>query len=161
MYHVRAVTPTDVVRAGTKDISKIFQILYDVSAVYSPSNYSNQIDQSLLPPPLPVQNSGGSSGKKGALYPPNNVENSPSMLHSTTNSHSNSSLSTSTLHGATVIDNFSDSALGTTFRPNGGGGENEHSIRFNADSISVGSNDSADVNFFLLQVQIFYNKKHS
>ena len=33
MYHVRAVTQTDVVRVGTKEVAKIFQLLYDIDGV--------------------------------------------------------------------------------------------------------------------------------
>lgn len=36
VYHVRAVTHTDVVRAGTRDVAKIFQLLYDIEAVSGP-----------------------------------------------------------------------------------------------------------------------------
>jgi hypothetical protein len=153
------VTHTDVVRAGTKDISKIFQILYDVNAVNGPGNYQYM---SALAGSDSV--SSGSKSKSGALANmtslfPSNLEHSPSSSASNTlqhhhlhpghaNSNSNNSLSTTTLHG-NAAENFSDSAIGSTFRGLNGNALDEHSLRLNSDAISVGSNDSADVIIWL------------
>lgn len=146
---MRAVTHTDVVRAGTKDISKIFQILYDVNAVSGPGNYTY-----MGAVPSGSGSSVSESLKKLAnatIMYPNNVEHSPSMLshhnsinNGNGNANGNSTLSTTTLHG-NMADNLSDSAIGSTFRGLNGNTLDEHSIRLgNSDAISIGSNDSAD-----------------
>jgi hypothetical protein len=158
VYHVRAVTHTDVVRAGTKDISKIFQILYDVNASNGPGNY-----QFISTGPTTGDSKGAKLANMTSLFPGSNLENSPSSSASNTLQHhasllshnpvtsstSNNSLSTTTLHGssgAAGVENYTDSAIGSTFRMNGATSAlDEHSLRFNSDAISVGSNDSADV----------------
>jgi hypothetical protein len=120
VYHVRAVTQTDVVRAGTKDVAKILQILYDINAVSGPGSFNllgithdkKMANQSILFP--------------GAL------DGSPSM--------NNTNMSTSTLHSN---DTMVDSALGSLIRGTNGIMEDLPS-RLSSDTLSVGSNDSAD-----------------
>jgi hypothetical protein len=131
VYHVRAVTPTDVVRAGTKDVAKIFQILYDINAVAGPGSitYLGATSEALS------KNRNNATGNSYL----NSIENSPTI--------NAANISTSTLHTG---DNFSDSAIGgSTLRTLNGGNmldEPSHSSRFNSDAISVGSNDSGEVN---------------
>ena len=169
LYHVRAVTHTDVVRAGTKDISKIFQILYDVNAVnggnYAPAAAAAiTASESLL-----SSNSSGSSKKAivaalTSLYPNSssnnsnnnsstNLENSPlSTLSSssailqqngTNVNNGSNSLSTTTLHDHHLSG---DNVIGSSFRlaATAGGLDEPHAYRLNSDAISIGSNDSAD-----------------
>ena len=131
MYHVRAVTQTDVVRAGTKEVAKIFQILYDVNAVSGPGSYAC----------LGITTEAKKSNP--ALY--STVIENPLSMSSVT-------LSTTTLHNA---DNLSDSAMGSsTIRSSNGGLLDDYSGRHNYDAISVGSNDSGDVNPFSFLIKI-------
>jgi hypothetical protein len=124
VYHVRAVTPTDVVRAGTKDVAKIFQILYDINAVSGPGSvtYLGATSEALSK----NRNAVAANAYLSA------IENSPTI--------NASNISTSTLH---TSDNFSDSAVGSTLRSLNGNLDLES--RFNSDAISVGSNDSGEV----------------
>lgn len=161
VYHVRAVTHTDVVRAGTKDISKIFQILYDVNAVNGPSSNGNSNNNNVTA--YLYSGSVGSTtltstdsvlSKKSANMLQLDSNSSPSSSN-IINSNSNNSLSTSILMphdiNCTAGNNSTDSVIGNaTFRSlNGGNDENQHSMRFNSDAISVGSNDSVDVRALL------------
>jgi hypothetical protein len=138
VYHVRAVTQTDVVRAGTRDVAKIFQILYDVDAVSGQGSYTylgatqeNQAKKSNL-----------------SLYT-SMIESNPLI--------SNITMSTTTLHNAengdnTVIQNSN------TIRSFNGLIE-EYSGRLSSDAISVGSNDSGDVNklvFIYIFISLIY-----
>lgn len=124
VYHVRPVTQTDVVRAGTRDVAKILQILYDINAVSGPGAFTY----------LGVTDNKKSSSNHSIMFPMG-LDNSPSM-NSTTNS-----MSTSTLHST---DNFSDSAVGSLVRSTTTGLMEEFPSRLSSDAISVGSNDSAD-----------------
>jgi hypothetical protein len=166
VYHVRAVTHTDVVRAGTKDISKIFQILYDVNAVNGAGNYQYM---NALTGSDSISSGKAKSGiaNMTSLFP-SNLEHSPSSSASNTLQHlhpnhanSNNSLSTTTLHGNAANDNFSDSAIGSTFRAVNGNVLDEHSLRINSDAISVGSNDSADVLILKHKRNILYSVGNS
>lgn len=121
VYHVRPVTQTDVVRAGTRDVAKILQILYDVNAVSGPGSYTY----------LGVTNENKKFSNQSIMFP-SGLDQSPSM--------NSSSVSTSTLH---QTDNFSDSALGSLVRSTNGIIE-ELPSRLSSDAISVGSNDSGD-----------------
>lgn len=136
------MTQTDVVRAGTRDVAKIFQILYDVDAVSGPGSYTY----------LGATTENNYKKANTIMYT-SGVENSPSM--------NNSSVSTTTLHNSMTngssngnlnnngnnngSDNFSDSAMGSTIRSLNGGLLDDYPTRSNSDAISVGSNDSADV----------------
>lgn len=146
VYHVRAVTQTDVVRAGTRDVAKIFQILYDVDAVSGPGSimYLGANDN------IHAVNSSMANSllkKTGNLFA-SALDNSPSILSgnhgSSCNNNNNhgTTLSTTTLQNP---ENFSDSAISTTMRSINGIPD-EYSARLNPDSISVGSNDSGEVN---------------
>lgn len=120
VYHVRAVTQTDVVRAGTKDVAKIFQILYDISAVSGPGSFNL----------LGIQNDKKSTNQ--SIMFPSGLDGSPSM--------NNTNMSTSTLHSN---DTIVDSALGSLIRGTNGLLD-ETPSRLSSDTLSVGSNDSAD-----------------
>lgn len=167
VYHVRAVTQTDVVRAGTRDVAKIFQILYDVDAVSGPGSITYLGGNG----DVSVSNGGG-GGKRvnNSIFfnsTANDLNSSPRLNNSSprfnnsamsSNHSNNSTLSTTILHN----DNFSDSAISSTIRSqNGGGGGNggggvlddHHSTgRLNPDAISVGSNDSGEVNVNVLHL---------
>jgi hypothetical protein len=128
---VRPVTQTDVVRAGTRDVAKIFQILYDVNAVNGPGSYTYlgaNADTTI------------SRRAVGTIHP---AENSPSM--------NSSSMSTVTLHHSKGSDLFIDSAIGSSSSNsnnhsiNGPLNLDDYSTRISSDAISVGSNDSGDV----------------
>lgn len=160
VYHVRAVTQTDVVRAGTRDVAKIFQILYDVDAVSGPGSITylggNESSSHIINSSV-----GNSLLKKTGNFIASALDNSPSILSSNhgSNNINNSShattLSTTTLQNA---DNFSDSAISTTMRSINGIPD-EFSARLNnADSISVGSNDSGEVNHyhFFFSLSVFF-----
>lgn len=120
VYHVRAVTQTDVVRAGTKDVAKIFQILYDVNAVSGPGSFNL----------LGIQNEKKTNNQ--SIMFPSGLDGSPSM--NITN------MSTSKLHNN---DTIVDSVLGSLFRGSNGLLD-ETPSRLSSDTLSVGSNDSAD-----------------
>ena len=122
MYHVRAVTQTDVVRAGTKEVAKIFQILYDVDAVNGPGSIA------YLGATSEIQ----SKRSNPALY--STVLENPLSIN-------NISMSTTTLH----VDNLSDSVVGNSTIRSGNGAIEEYTGRLSSDAISVGSNDSGDV----------------
>lgn len=124
VYHVRPVTQTDVVRAGTRDVAKIFQILYDVDAVSGPGSFTY----------LGATSDTQLKKTNSSLYS-TAIENSPSI--------NSTSLSTTTLHNTLTNDNFSDSAMGSTARSMNGILE-EYPGRLSSDAISVGSNDSGD-----------------
>ena len=142
MYHVRAVTQTDVVRAGTRDVAKIFQILYDVDAVSGPGSITYLGGTG----DVSMSNGGGKRVNNSIFF--NTSENSSLLNHSSNNGNTskdinNSTLSTTLLHN----DNFSDSAISSTIRSMNGGLSDDHSTgRLNPDAISVGSNDSGEVN---------------
>lgn len=121
MYHVRAVTQTDVVRAGTKEVAKIFQILYDVDAVSGTGSYTY----------LGATADTQSKRSNPALY--STVMENPLSI-------TNMTMSNTTLHNG---DNFSD----TTIRSGGNGTLDDYTGRLSSDAISVGSNDSGDVIF--------------
>ena len=124
---MRPVTQTDVVRAGTRDVAKIFQILYDVDAVSGPGSITylgvtNETRKNLNP----------------SLYT-TALENSPSVNMST--------MSTATLQN---VESFSDSAMSTTLR------SEDFPGRLSYDAVSIGSNDSGDVTF-LFSLDILLN----
>lgn len=122
MYHVRAVTQTDVVRAGTKDVAKIFQILYDVEAVSGP----------------------GSVTYLGATHELQSKRSNP-VLYSTImeNSMSINNTITSTIN-LNSTDNLSDCTLACSINKY----SEDYATKLNSDAISVGSNDSGDVKVF-------------
>lgn len=126
VYHVRAVTQTDVVRAGTRDVAKIFQILYDVDAV------SGQGSFTYLGATQETQAKKGNS----SLY--------ASMIESQTNSPmssmNNMGMSTVTLHNTETL---SENTGSSTIRSLNGVLE-DYTGRVNSDAISLGSNDSGD-----------------
>ncbi len=134
VYHVRAVTQTDVVRAGTRDVAKIFQILYDVDAVHGPGSYTYlgaTTTNEMLTSKSKINSTSNTTMNNTTLYT-TVMENSPSM--------SNANLSTATLNNP---DNYPDSAVGSsTLRSMNG--LDEFSGRLSSDAISVGSNDSGD-----------------
>lgn len=108
-------------RAGTKDVAKIFQILYDVEAVSGPGGVT------YLGAAPEVQ-----SKRANQILYSTIMENSLSI--------SNSTSSTSNLSN---VDNLSDSTLVNTMIKYGANATLEdYSGRFNSDAISVGSNDS-------------------
>ena len=84
------VTQTDVVRAGTRDVAKILQILYDVNAVSGPGSYTY----------LGVTHDNKKSANQSIMYP-NGLENSPSMntTNFSTSTGTSTSTSTSTSYG--------------------------------------------------------------
>ena len=126
VYHVRPVTQTDVVRAGTRDVAKIFQILYDVDAVSGTGSFTY----------LGATGSEKrSNNNTGSLYS-SGIENSPSM--------NSTSISTTTLHNS---DHYSDSAVGNTIRSINS--LEDYQSRMSSDAISVGSNDSGEVTTFV------------
>lgn len=136
VYHVRAVTQTDVVRAGTRDVAKIFQILYDVDAVHGPGSYTylgatTATSNELLTSKSKINSTSNTTMNNTTLYT-TVLENSPSMM-------SNANLSTVTLNNP----DYPDSAVGSsTLRSMNG--LDEFSSRLSSDAISVGSNDSGD-----------------
>ncbi|CAF0772865.1 unnamed protein product [Brachionus calyciflorus] len=121
VYHVRAVTQTDVVRAGTKEVAKILQILFDVNAVSGPGSYNL----------LGITNEKKSHSNQSIMFP-SGLEGSPLM--------NNTNMSTSTLHSN---ETFGDSALGSLIR-GANGLLDDGPSRLSSDTLSVGSNDSAD-----------------
>ena len=173
VYHVRPVTQTDVVRAGTRDVAKIFQILYDVNAVSGPgavtylgaysdqaiaaafSNTSlsttavaNNTTTTTLNSMASASTSSTSSGKKG----------SGGMLHASTLESSPSIYSTSSILSAnkntTAADLTYSMMDNTLVGINGPLNLDDYSTR--SDAISVGSNDSGDVVTLYFYLFIFY-----
>ena len=128
VYHVRPVTQTDVVRAGTRDVAKIFQILYDVDAVSGSGSFTY-----LGATGTEAKRNTSGNSNTSSLYS-SGIENSPSM-NSTT-------VSTTTLHNS---DNFSDSAVGGSNTIRSINSQDDYQARMSSDAISVGSNDSGDV----------------
>lgn len=121
MYHVRAVTQTDVVRAGTRDVAKIFQILYDVDAVSGQGSFTYLGATHETP------------------YKKGNISLYANMLDSQTNSpiSSMNNMSTVTVHNEqenTISGNNTVRSLNAA-----------PDDRLNSDALSVGSNDSGDV----------------
>lgn len=158
LYHVRPVTQTDVVRAGTRDVAKIFQILYDVNAVSGPGAYTylgGAYDHQTM------GNTNTGSAKKGgggvlgvSLIHPSALEASPSLynssilstttLHAPQSSSQHQLNSTSKTPGSNTAD-FSYAMDNTLVGINGPLNLDDYSTRLSADAISVGSNDSGDV----------------
>jgi hypothetical protein len=124
VYHVRAVTQTDVVRAGTRDVAKIFQILYDVDAVGGQGSFTY------------LGATQEAQAKKG------NVSLYANMIDSQTNSPISSMNNMSTVimhneHENTISGNNTIRSLNGVF--------DDLTVRSNSDALSVGSNDSGDV----------------
>lgn len=146
------MTQTDVVRAGTRDVAKIFQILYDVNAVNGPGSYTYlgaYTDQ--------VMASSTGSAKKtpaagsGSLIHPSALESSPSLYNSsilstaTLNNATSSNTSKTPVSAATGPADFTYSMDNTLIGINGPLNLDDYSTRLSSDAISVGSNDSGDV----------------
>ena len=121
---MRAVTQTDVVRAGTRDVAKIFQILYDVDAVSGPGSFTY----------LGATQEMQAKKSNPSLYAM--IESNPLM--------SNITMSTTTLH-TTVSDNLSDNTMSVNTMRSFNGLLEDYTGRLSSDAISVGSNDSGDV----------------
>ena len=128
VYHVRAVTQTDVVRAGTRDVAKIFQILYDVDAVGGVGSYTY------------LGATQENQAKKNSLYAMIDSQSSSPM-----SSMNNMVMSTTTLHNS---DNMSDNTVGSSTIRSLSGVLEDYSGRVSSDAISLGSNDSGDVSSY-------------
>jgi hypothetical protein len=125
VYHVRPVTQTDVVRASTREVAKIFQLLYDVEAVSGSGSgtYLGAINQTAS-----ISNNGNMSGSSETLS--RKIENSSivnALLSSTMSNH--------------LTDNESGiSSIGTT---RGILGSNDD-FTSGGDTMSLGSNESGE-----------------
>lgn len=130
VYHVRAVTQTDVVRAGTRDVAKIFQILYDVDAVSGQGSYTY----------LGATHDTQAKKSNASLY--------ATMIESQSNSPMSSmnNMSTATLHN---VDNTPENTIGSSTIRSLNGVLEDYTGRVSSDAISLGSNDSGDVSLYL------------
>ena len=139
VYHVRAVTQTDVVRAGTKEVAKIFQLLYDVEAVSGPgcSTYLGAVNDS------------SAIGNKSKA---NNDNNTTSNMLSSTLANATLGSNATLLHNNDMT--FSESGIGGSSR---GYSTDDYTTISGSDAISVGSNDSGDVR---IQISPQYSLTH-
>lgn len=150
------MTQTDVVRAGTRDVAKIFQILYDVNAVSGPGSYTYlgaYPDQPLgnLGSAKKMMPGGGSGNGGMSLIHQSGLESSPSLyntsiLSTATLHHQSGQLNSTKTPGSTANPaDFTYTMDNTLVGINGPLNLDDYSTRLSSDAISVGSNDSGDV----------------
>ena len=131
------MTQTDVVRAGTRDVAKIFQILYDVDAVSGQGSFTY----------LGATQEAHAKKGNASLYATMIESQSSSPI----SSMNNMAMSTATLHNNN--DNLSDNTIGSSTIRSLNGVLDDYTGRVSSDAISLGSNDSGDViqvNFYFL-----------
>jgi hypothetical protein len=128
VYHVRAVTQTDVVRAGTRDVAKIFQLLYDVEAVSGFGSAPNLSMAAGQNDTLPRRNP----------YMSENTSNMSPMLSSTLSNVNNLSSNLNETNATHMADHTIIATNSNTLR-------SVASIEDYPDAISVGSNESGEV----------------
>ena len=122
VYHVRPVTQTDVVRASVRDVSKIFQLLYDVDAVSGCGSgmYLGAVNQT------------SNNSMNGSSETLSNRKNDTSIVNALLSSTMANSSSNHITDSESGIGSLSTRGLNDDFACGG-------------DTMSLGSNDSGEV----------------
>ena len=125
VYHVRPVTQTDVVRATTREVAKIFQLLYDIEAVSGPGVHLGGVNQAT------------------SIMSNSNICGSNETLCNRTKDNVSAVLSSTLANSSSSHINDSESGIGsiTTRGPLGSNDD----FTSCGDTMSLGSNDSGEV----------------